>query len=219
MFRSLALMSSISVLGALATFFYQTVGTHIMSVYDYGAFSRWLTDISYISLLFVLGLDSSLLYHARLGEKIESNNIKNLLIYTFIYAVSLAVIVVFNLEPFYHISLFTTIYLFAILGGIQAFFQFRERFTIFNFIAISRPVLVLLVFLLIMFRNDILSYKTIVVVYTATCALLTIVVVWIYLQNAEPIKPKNIFSYKYYTYGLKSILNKILAPMLYSSSI
>lgn len=90
MFRSLALMSSISVLGALATFFYQTVGTHIMSVYDYGAFSRWLTDISYISLLFFLGLDSSLLYHARLGEKIESNNIKNLLIYTFIYAVSLA---------------------------------------------------------------------------------------------------------------------------------
>lgn len=212
-------MSTISILAMLITFIFQTVGTHIMSTNDYGIFSKWLTDLSYLSIFFILGLDSSLLYHARLGEKIESNNIKNLVIYTIIYLLSLIIIVLIKIKFLYGFTLVSTIYLFSITGVIQAYFQFNENFKVYNLLTVIRPFLILIVFSFIYFNNKIVTYKVILFLYASAVFLFSIISIVIYLSFAKIQKPRKFLDVKYYTYGLKSIINKILSLLLYSSCI
>jgi O-antigen/teichoic acid export membrane protein len=219
MLKKLTSMVSYSLLAVVATFAFQTLVTHILTTSDYGILAKWLTNLGYLSVFFVLGLDSSILYFSRLGQSFEENMGKNTLVYSFIFLLSGIIIFFFAGDKIYYLTLVTSILCFAFLSAFSSFFQYQENFKVFNVLSILRPIIIFIIFLLLFFKNDVISLEKALIYYTGGSILILIITAFYYLKKAKIIFSKDFFNYQYYLYGVKNIINKVLSLTLYASTV
>jgi O-antigen/teichoic acid export membrane protein len=209
-----------SFIATIATFSFQTISTHLISPEEYGVLAKWLTDLGFFSMFFVLGLDSSILYHARLGESFEENMGKNFLVYGIILVLSITVVSIFNLNREYYYPLFVSISAFAFINIFKSYFQFNENYILFNVLGIILPLSLVIFFTILSLLEVPLHVYEILNLYS----LLSIIVLFLigikyFTVSKIRFSKKNIRNTSYYTYGIKSILNKLLALTLYSCTI
>lgn len=220
MLKKLSSMVIFSFVATLSTFAYQTLATHFLAPEDYGLLALWLTDIGYLGMFFVLGLDSSILYHAKLGEKYEDNMGKNFIIYFIVFTITMLIVFTFELNTKYYIPLFVCIISIAIISVFKSFFQFREEYIWFNLFGVLLPAGLLISFLIIYILKWNIEIYQLLNIYMLVSVSGLIVAGYKYFLVSN-IK-FNKYSFKkasYLFYGLKSILNKVLAITLYSSTI
>ena len=213
-------MVSFSLVATLSTFLFQTIGTHILSTNDYGVMAKWLTDFGYLGVFLMLGLDSALLYHAKKGESVEENMLKNFIVYTGIIISSLLLIFILPIEKIYYASLFISIYFFSIINAIRASFQYKQNFLVYNLTLVLRPILILLVFSIFFFANEIIEYPLAMMLYSICLFTVGFGLLIYYIRITKIVlNPSKLLDKLYFAYGLKSILNKVLSLSLYASTV
>lgn len=221
MVKKLISMVSFSMLGTLSTFFFGVIMTHLLNQHDYGILSKWLTDLGFIGVFFTLGLGSSLMYYARKGQSIEVNMGKNFTIYSFFLLLGTTYICIYNSdEKWYLLTLLLTIYTFSINEGFRSYFQFKENFKLYNIFQPIRPILVLIVFTSLLFYSCTIQIRPTLFIYTVCSLITSLIIAFYYFKDSKLVfKSDSLYDYKYYTYGVKSILNTLLSLGLYSSCI
>jgi len=220
MLKNLSSMTIFSFMATLATFSFQTIVTHLLTPADYGVLAKWLTDIGYLGIFFVLGLDSSILYHAKLGEKYEDNMGKNFMIYFIVFLLSFLVILSFDLDSRYYIPLFISIISLSITSVFKSFFQYREQYLWFNLLNLVLPFGLLLAFGTAYIIDRKFEIYQVLNLYAIISTLVLIVVGVKYFTVSTVRFTKDLFkSISYFLYGIKSILNKILSLTLYASTV
>lgn len=213
-------MVSYSFIAVVLTFVFQTLATHILTTHEYGILAKWITDIGYLSVFFILGLDSSLLYHAKLGESIERNITKNIIVYFTMLVLSLIAISILQVDKLYYITLSISIFFIAIVGLVRASYQFNQNFKVYNILSIIKPLFILIAFLLLFFKGEIVNYQTALIIYSLMSLIASVCIVLIYLKNNTfYLADSKILDKSYYSYGIRSILNKVLSLTLYASTV
>lgn len=210
------------VASTVATFLLSVVLTHILSVEDYGVMARWLTDISFVSIFFTLGLNTSMVYIIRTGIHLSSSISFNIIIYSMMLLLGVAVSVVLLGGDVYTLTLLGSVYFFAINEVIRAYYQYERRFSTFNFLVVFRPILLLIVFSAILLLIDTTSLSQSLYVYLGVMLVSTILCFFIYSRDGHELTSPfdGSMPYRaYFTYGTKSILNKLLSLALYALSI
>ena len=219
MIKILTKVASASFISAVLVFVYQAYLTHALNVSDNGIFSEWLTSISYVELLFIMGLDSALIYFTKLGENIEENILRNITIYTLVMVFLIGILFVSKLSVIYYGSLITTVYFMAIISSFKAFFQLKEDFKMYNILTIQRPMLILMLFVIYsFFITNKINWKEAVVIFSISFCV-NFLVSLCYIFNKIPIVKIKIFRLSYFKYGWKGIFNKILSLLLYALDI
>lgn len=213
-------MVSFSLLGTLSTFLFGVLMTHLLSVYDYGILSKWLTDLSFIGVFFTMGLNISLMFFVRKNQSVQENIGKNIMIYSIILCI-ITFLIFFYADKTYYITLYVTIYTFSLNEVFRAYFQLEENFKLYNLFKPLRPFLVLIVFVLGILFKDSLTINASLIIYTLCAVISTIIIASFYLKNTYiKFNLSHIFKdLKYFSYGFKSILNTLLSLGLYSSCI
>lgn len=220
MLRRLSATSLFSIAAVFCTFFFQVICTHILVPRDNGILSTWLTDISYVSIAFVLGLDSSLLYFAKKGEDISKNIFKNFVIYFSMLVLLLFVTALFPVNKFYYYTLVFTVFFMALINLFRAYFQYQEKFREFNVLILLRPCFIVFSFVgIFLLLGEIKINSAIISFCVATFFAFVISFYMFFKKGNIKITKINLFDKKYYLYGFKSILNKILSLLLYASCI
>lgn len=220
MLKRLSTMAIFSFVGTLATFVFQTILTHLLSPDDYGVLAKWLTDIAYLGMFFVLGLDSAILYHAKIGENYEENMGKNFTVYLLVFIVGLLGIYIFSLDKYYYITLSISIVSFSLISVFVTYFQYEENFKVYSYLTTFKPLVILFGFGFVFLFGSVLKINQALVLY-AILSLLVLGIITIKYFSISTIRfKKNIFEdLGYYFYGIKSILNKFLSLTLYSSTV
>lgn len=213
-------MAIFSFVGTLATFVFQTILTHLLSPDDYGVLSKWLTDIGYLGMFFVFGLDSAILYHAKLGQNYEENMGKNFIIYLLVFILGILGIYIFSLDQYYYTTLFVSIISFSIVSVFITYFQYEENFKVYNYLTTVKPLIILFGFYFIFLFDSVLSINQALVLYSILSLLVLGIIAIKYFSISTIRFKKNIFKdLEYYLYGIKSILNKFLSLTLYASTV
>ncbi|CAM3389108.1 polysaccharide biosynthesis C-terminal domain-containing protein [Aequorivita lipolytica] len=213
-------MAIFSFMATLATFAFQTVVTHLLTPGDYGILAKWLTDIGYLGMFFVLGLDSSILYHAKLGERYEENMGKNFMIYFLVFCIAFLVIYYFNLDSDYYIPLFISIISLSITSVFKSYFHFKEQYLWFNLLNLILPVCLLTTFGLSFLLEIKFEINEALLLYAIVSTFVLIIVGIKYFTVSSIRFTKDLFkSLSYFLYGIKSILNKLLSLTLYASTV
>jgi len=209
-----------TLIGTISIFVFQMLMTHILPPTSFGIFAKWLTDIGYLGMFFVLGLDTSILYYAKLGEKYEENMGKNFLIYTVVFMMCFTIIFIFKLDVKYYLPLFISIISFSITSVFRSYFHFHEEYFWFNFIGIIKPVLILMVFTFFYFCDFKFEIFEILNLYAVISVCVLIIVAIKYFSVSGIIFNRNVFkNFSYFLFGFKSIINKVLSLSLYASTI
>ena len=220
MLNKLSSMSVFSMVGTASIFVCQTLMTHLLPPSEYGEFALWLTDIGYLGMFFVLGLDSSILYHAKLGENYEENMGKNFMIYSIIFLSCLVIVNIANLNVNYYFPLFISIISFSFSSVFKSFFQFSEDYFWFNVLGVIKPLLILSVFSVIYFIGFEIHLYDVLRLYALTSLVVLVIIGIKYFQVSSVKLSKNLFNnFGYFLFGLKSVVNKILSLSLYASTI
>jgi O-antigen/teichoic acid export membrane protein len=220
MLKKLSTMAIFSFVGTLATFVFQTILTHLLSPGDYGLLAKWLTDIAYLGMFFVLGLDSAILYHAKLGQNYEENMGKNFTIYMLVFILGLIGIYMFSLDQYYYITLSVSIISFSIVSVFMTYFQFEENFKVYNYLTIVKPLIILFGFCFVFLFGYVLTTNQALVLYSILSLLVLGIVAIKYFTISSIRFEKRIFNdLGYYLFGIKSILNKFLSLTLYASTV
>lgn len=213
-------MAILSLIATICTFSFQTVLTHILTPLDYGILAKWLTDIGYLGMFFVLGLDASLLYYAKLGESFENNMGKNLIIYFFVFLLAFFIIYILELNISYYLPLSISIICFAISGVFKSYFHFKEQYLWFNLLNLVLPFSLLIVFGITFLLGIKINIDKTLILYTFISLFVLIIVAIKYFTVASISFAKDTFSnLTYFIYGIKSILLKVLSLTLYASTI
>lgn len=220
MLKKLSTMAIYSFVGTLATFVFQTILTHLLSPDDYGVLAKWLTDIGYLGMFFVLGLDSAILYYAKLGQNYEENMGKNFIIYMLVFILGLLGIYMFSLDQYYYITLSVSIISFSIVSVFITYFQYEEDFKVYNYLTTVKPLIILFGFCLVFLFGYVLTINQALVLYSILSVLVLGIIAIKYFTISTIRFGKNIFKdLGYYIYGIKSILNKFLSLTLYASTV
>lgn len=218
-FSSVALGGLVS---TVATYFLTVVLSYLLTTEEYGMMARWLTDISYVSIFFTLGLNASMIFFTRRGIRISESMGLNLFVYTSILALMIAGTLLFIPERLYLLTLGLTVFFFSLNEIVRAFYQFEQKFRVFNFMVMFRPILLLGVFSLIYYAVHSTAIETTLVFYTISMAVSTILFFSIYFLMGNKISfpfGSKISYRSYFSYGAKSILNHLLSLSLYALSI
>lgn len=200
-------------------FLYQSLATHIMTPIEFGFFSKWLTDIALLGAFFTLGLDVSVVYFTRKGELFEKNIVRNIAIYFLMVIIFSAFIFLFFKEQYPYFILLLTISFLSIAGLFSSYFQYIENFKIYSLITLLKSTLILLPMLYFSVIQDDKTYYEIILVYCYSIFTSMIITFFFYKKRSTFSKPNVYFSKDYILYGLRSVLNKSLGLILYSSSI
>ncbi|PRP66924.1 lipopolysaccharide biosynthesis protein [Nonlabens agnitus] len=220
MLKKLSSMAVFSFMATLATFAFQTIATHLLTPADYGVLARWLTDIGYLGMFFVLGLDSSILYHAKLGEKYEDNMGKNFMIYFIVFLLSFLVVFTFKLDSRYYIPLFVSIISLSITSVFKSYFHYREEYLWFNLLGLLLPIGLVITFGIAYFIDLKFEIYQALNAYAVISFIVLILVGIKYFTVASVSFNKDLFKQiSYFLYGIKSILNKVLSLTLYASTV
>lgn len=220
MLKSLSSMTLFRFSGAIAIYIYQTLLTHILSTKDYGVFANWLTDFGFLGVFFVLGLDSSLLYHGKKDQHYEENMGKNIIVYLLVFFLSLIAVYIFGLDRAYFITLFSAILSFAVVSVIRSYFQYNENLFLFNILANINAYLVLIIYSIYFLFKMNISINQALLTQTFSALIVLIVAYLIYSKFSKIKFSRKMFdNLGYFTYGLKSIINKVLSLSLYASTI
>lgn len=209
------------IVSTIATYILTVVLTHLLSVSEYGIIARWLTDIGYVSIFFTLGLNSSMIYFTRRNINISTSISVNIITYSLMLVVWLIGALLLDKFSIYAVSLGLTVYFFSINEVTRAKFQFDEDFSVFNFMVVFRPVLLLIVFsILLVYGKQLISNEA-VVLYSCMMALSALIFSSIFFYKGGRFNAiSSRFPFKsYVTYGSKSILNRLLSLTLYALSI
>ncbi len=213
-------MSLSGVVATGSTFLFQIVLTHLLSLHENGIMSRWLTDIGYLSVVFVLGLDNALLYYSRIEGAIASNMGKNLVVSSIMLAIALFLIAILPVDKLHYTSLIIVITMIAMSSANAAYFQICENFPLFNTITILRPLALLLGFSVCLLQGIKVNVKIAILLYVGTVVVATATTMTLNaIYGHISFKRLNLFDWHYYSYGIKSILNTVLSLSLYASAI
>lgn len=218
--NNLSKLLSFSTLSTFCAFALQLISANILSPHDYGVIGRWLTDLSFLSIFLVFGLDNSLLYNSITGNKAFNQNFsKNISFFSLISA-SLILLTYVSENQHYYLTLIITCYLLAIIQSLNTYNLLNSNFTKYGLTNLIRSSLLLLAFIVIGLLKIEISSNSYIAVYTLTIfsALLLILIIS-YKPRFET--PKHDFSKNklYLTYGFKSMSNTLFAVMLYSSTV
>lgn len=218
--NNLSKILSYSTLGTLCAFLIQILSANILTPYDYGVIGRWLTDLSFLSIFLVFGLDNSLLFFSRNNETNFSLNFyKNIIFFTSITFFLLLISFISN-NILYYSSLIIVCYMLAIVQSLNSYNLLNSYFNrhgINNFI---RNLIILLVLAIVYLTGINVSSSLYINIYTFSILLVFIVVVLInYKPKFKLINAKMKIDKLYLKYGFKSMSNTLFAVMLYSSTI
>lgn len=217
--RDLKKLLSFSLLGTLFAFFTQILAANILSLYDYGVVARWLTDLSLFSIFFIMGLDHALMYFT----KNNIDNYNNILKFNFLFFTFTAILLSLSLSLIfsdgYWISLIATCYLIALFQSLNAYNQICENIKIFGLNIFLKSFIIFLVISFISLNNYKINWQDYVCVYVGAVASVLIFIFFKYIIKVE----KKTSEFKvpisnYFSYGLKSMSNAIIAIILYSST-
>ena len=146
----------------------------------------------------------------------------NLVMYTSILVVMIIVTLLFASKWLYLFTLLFTVFFFSLNEVVRANSQFEQKFRMFNFMVVFRPLLLLAVFFILYYSVRSIEIDTSLIFYTISMAVSTILFYFIYFFNGNRISfpSRNRLNYKhYFSYGAKSILNRLLSLSLYAISI
>lgn len=206
--------------GTIAIYIYQTFLTHLLSTKEYGVFANWLTDFGFLGVFFVLGLDSSLLYHGKKDQHYEENMGKNIVVYLLVFLLSLISVFTFGLDKAYFVTLFVAILSFAIVSVIRSYFQYNENLLLFNILANINAYIVLVIYSIYFIFKINIDIDYALFIQTISALLVLVIAYMIYSKYSKIKFVKTMFKdTEYYTYGLKSITNKVLSLSLYASTV
>lgn len=221
MLKSFSTVTLGGIISTVATYTLTVILTHLLSVPEYGIIARWLTDIGYVSIFFTLGLNSSMIYFTRHNIPISSSVSLNVICYSLMLMLWVVGSSLLNMATVYSICLGLTVYFFSINEITRAKFQFDEKFGVFNFMVIFRPLLLVIVFgVLLMLGRQTLS-DDVIIIYSCVMCLTAIIFSTIFFSKGGRFNaiPYDFPIKKYITYGSKSILNRLLSLTLYALSI
>lgn len=214
-------MAVLSFLGTILTFCFQTICSHLMDVTEYGKLGVWLTNIGYLGMFFILGLDSSILYHAKKGESYEENMGKNFVCYFSIFFIACIGVLSLGLDYLYYIPLFISILCLAISSVFKSYFHFHEEYLWYNLLNLVLPLGLTLSFGgLLLYKIDIIAYNSYLLYSAVSFVALIFSSIKYFSVSGIKFRVSNIFSnFYYFVYGIKSVLNTVLSLTLYASSI
>lgn len=218
--NNLTKILSYSTLGTLCAFLIQIISAKILSIHDYGVIAKWLTDLAFLSIFFVCGLDNALLFFSKKNNSYYGLNFyKNILFFSLV-AIVLLTISLFTLKKYYYISLVLVCYSLAIIQSLNAYNLLNEHFNKYGVVNLSKNIFIFIAFLLIMILNINIGLVGYIKLYVFS---VLISLVFAYLICFKPKLKIESTIYKidssYFKYGLKSMLNTLFAVMLYSSTI
>lgn len=222
MLKHLATIITGGVASTIATFFLSVVLTHILRVEDYGVMARWLTDISFVSIFFTLGLNTSMVYFVRTGIPLSNSISLNIMVYSVMLLLGVVGSSLILGYDAYTLTLLGSVYFFAINELIRAHYQYERYFTTFNFLVVFRPLLLLVVFGIILWVLKSSSLTASLYSYLGVMLASTALYFTIYFRDGNRLMSPwaHIAPCKeYFTYGTKSILNQLLSLSLYALSI
>lgn len=218
--NNLSKILSYSTLGTLCAFLIQILSTNILTPYDYGVIGRWLTDLSFLSIFLVFGLDNSLLFFSRNNESEFSLNFyKNIIFFTSITLFLLLISLISN-NILYYSSLIIVCYMLAIVQSLNSYNLLNSYFNKHGITNFIRNIIILLVLVIVYLTNTNVNSSLYINIYTFSIFLVFIVVVLInYKPKIKLINAKIKIDKLYLKYGFKSMSNTLFAVMLYSSTI
>ncbi|MGY6625080.1 oligosaccharide flippase family protein [Acinetobacter johnsonii] len=217
--NNLSKILSYSTLGTLCAFLIQLVSVKILSIQDYGVIAKWLTDLAFLSIFFVFGLDNSLLFFSKKDEEsyVESYS-RNIIFFSIILILLAIPLIVFR--EYNYLNLVICCYILAVIQSLNAYNQLNENFGKYGLINLSKNL-----FLFIFFGFSFLiglKYSSFEYVFYYTISLLITLFFVICIGKRPKIQILNIssiFDRSYFSYGAKSMLNTFLAILLYSVTI
>lgn len=218
--NNLSKLLSFSTLSTFFAFILQIISANILSTYDYGVVARWLTDLSFLSIFLVFGLDNSLLYSSRNNSKaFDKNFYKNLLFFSLI-SVLLVLLSFLSKNPFYYITLIVTCYLLSIVQSLNAYNLLNSNFTKYGLTNLIRNALLLIVFLVVSLLKVDLNSSDYIKAYTYIIfSVLFFTIIINYAPKFELFEYELESNKLYFSYGFKSMSNTLFAVMLYSSTV
>lgn len=211
---------SYSTLGTLCAFLIQILSANILTVYDYGVIGRWLTDLSFLSIFLVFGLDNSLLFFSKSSETDFSLNFcKNIIFFTFIALLFLLLSFLSN-NILYYSSLIVVCYMLAIVQSLNSYNLLNSYFNRHGLTNFIKNLIILLVLSIVYFTRIDVGSDLYINIYTLSIFLVFLVAIIInHKPKVELSNVRIIIDKLYLTYGFKSMSNTLFAVMLYSSTI
>ena len=223
MLKKLTSLTIYSFLSTLLLFIFQTLATHVLSIYDYGILAKWLTDFNYTSILFVLGLDISLIYFINDRNDLHLNIYRNFIFYTFISVILISIVLIFQLKLNYFGFLILGVFFFSIINIIRSKYQYDENFKSYSIVGLIRPILLTVAFLFFYASNIKINSNSAIALYIFILFITLLVVGLRYWSSFITGFKKNIskklFEKEYFIYGIRNVLNKFLSISLYASTI
>lgn len=217
--NNLSKILSYSTLGTLCAFLIQLISAKILSIQDYGIIAKWLTDLAFLSIFFVFGLDNSLLYFSRKNNKnYDINFYKNVIFFTILCIIFLFLSILFG--KLYYTLLILSCYILALIQTFNSYNHLNENFNKYGLINLSKNLAIFIAFLTIFILNLNITYEQYLYYYLLMLAVSFTLVLFIsYKPKIKKIKNIEFFDSDYFVYGSKSMLNTFLAILLYSVTI
>uniref|UniRef100_UPI00191A2E93 lipopolysaccharide biosynthesis protein n=1 Tax=Psychrobacter immobilis TaxID=498 RepID=UPI00191A2E93 len=211
---------SYSTLGTLCAFLIQILSANILTVYEYGVIGKWLTDLSFLSIFLVFGLDNSLLFFSKNNNEFFSKNFyKNIVFFTII-SIFLLVTSTLSNNILYYSSLIVVCYILAIVQSLNAFNLLNSSFNKYGLINLVRNLIIFLILLVFYIIDSDIDSSVYIKIYMLSMFLvLAVVVPMSYKPKIKIINIKMSIDRLYLKYGFKSMSNTLFAVLLYSSTV
>lgn len=218
MIRNLTQLLSFSLLSTMCAFLLQVVAAKILSINDYGSLAKWLTDVNYLGLFFIFGLDNSLMFFSKEHDRFQTNLGKNIVFFSSISFLAIFFVFLFGLDFHYYIFLIMTIFCFALYQSANAFNQLNEYYRVYGFFVFLKSLILLIPFLIIYTMSWNVGFRDSIIIYAGSSVVL-LICIGVFLKNRIKIKMEKSYDIKYFKYGFKSMFNTFLAITLYTISI
>ncbi len=190
-----------------------------MSVYEYGEFAKWLTDLAYLSILFTLGLDSSMMYFNKKGYSLNESLARNLLIGLSMLVFSIVVIETFSLDRIRNYTLMLSIFSLVSISSVRSYYQISENYKRFGQFLVLMPLIMLLLSGIVVLLDERVASSLFFISY-AFCSFLIMATTIFYFCFKKRLKiPAKILKVEYLKYGFKSAINRTLSLLLYASTV
>lgn len=215
--NNLSKILSYSTLGTLFAFLLQIVSTKILGVYDYGIIAKWLTDLAFLSIFFIFGLDNSILFFSKNNKEDYNTNFSiNIFFFSTVFAIIFSISMLFNSTYYSLLSL--SVFAVAIIQSLNAYNHLNENFNKYGLVNFLRNFFLFVFFSFIFIAHINLNYTQYLYFYVS---VLFLTLFFVFLITHKPsIKIKSISIRKeYFIYGSKSMMNTFLAILLYSLTI
>lgn len=218
MLARLSGLTAVSLISTGCIFLYQSLATHILTVNDFGELSKWLTDLALFGSFFMLGLDLALMYHLRLNQSFEGNASKNIVVYSIVLVLCIVILFMLDRASNINFALVFVMYTLALLNMCSTYFQYKENFKKFGLINLLRSFFILIPILFCFIFEIDMGLNLVVISYLGSVLFCLMICSILYFKVATLNRPVELLNLTYYQYGLKSVLNRSLGLLLYSST-